>query len=208
MNFIKSHIDFKVYGSTVFGLILLLALYPMAKFLPVECAYENSWIENAQLVALALGIFYALRTKYNKTFFKFVALVLGILFLREINCGRSVFFAVPGEPNSFYRWKDIKYGWLAHPLYGIYIGWTGLYFFINKLYLDLWNYIKHAKFPIWDCAFVFTGMFIGWYSEHELHNMVLEESTELLFYVGLVSIIYLYSQHKNFNITTNESIVD
>ena len=37
----------------------------------------------------------------------------------------------------------------------------------------------------------------GLYAE-EAHLMVLEEITELLFYVALVNFIYLYSQNKNY----------
>ena len=43
------------------------------------------------------------------------------------------------------------------------------------------------------------GMFLGIYAEECVHNFVLEESTELLFYIALINFVYLYSQDKNFN---------
>ena len=42
------------------------------------------------------------------------------------------------------------------------------------------------------------GMALGIYAEEVFHNFVFEEITELLFYTGLIGIIYLYSHHNNF----------
>ena len=41
--------------------------------------------------------------------------------IREVNCGRTLFFHIPGTENAFYSWKEIKYGYLVHPIYGTYI---------------------------------------------------------------------------------------
>jgi hypothetical protein len=134
----------------------------------------------------------------DKQFFTFVALVLGILLLREINCGRTIFFAIPGQENAFYSWKEIKYGWLAHPIFGAYIAFVGLYFLKNKLFINLWHMIRDIKFPIWNFLLMLLGMALGLYAEECVHNFVFEEITELLFYVALVGFIYLYSRDENF----------
>jgi hypothetical protein len=44
------------------------------------------------------------------------------------------------------------------------------------------------------------GMRLGLYAEHSTHNMVLEEITELLFYVALAGIIYQYSRCSKFKV--------
>lgn len=200
-NFIEKHLCFKMHSVTWICLAVVMLTIPGCMYLPEKYAYENSLLENIQLLILICGVFFALTAKYSKSFFKFAALVLGILFLREINCGRTVFFPVPNQPNCFYSCKDIKYGWLAHPLYGIYMAWTGIYFFWKRLYIDFFKYVKNIKFPVWNCLFLLIGMVIGWLSEHKLDNMMLEEMAEMLFYVALVGIIYLYSQKEEFNIT-------
>lgn len=197
-NFICEHIDFRFQNVTWLGLLMAIAIIPAVIFLPERCGYENGIIENIQLAVLFLGIFFAMRPKVDKKFFTFVAMVLGILLIREVNCGRTIFFPIPGEENAFYSWKEIKYGWLAHPIYGLYMTTVGIYFLKNKLYLNLWEKIRDIKFPIWNFILLLLGMGLGTYAEECVHNLVLEESTELLFYIALIGFIYLYSRDDRF----------
>ena len=199
LEFTKKHFNFTLQKTTLFTILSAIAIIPSVIFLPEKFGYENGLIENLQLLFLFAGIFFALRAKTDKKFFYFVALVLGILIIREVNCGRTIFFPIPGEINAFYSWKEIKYGWLAHPLYALYITFVGMYFLKNKLYVNLWQKFKNIKFPIWNFVLMLLGMFLGIYAEECVHNFVLEESTELLFYIALINFVYLYSQDKNFN---------
>ena len=198
-EFCNAHLDFKFYNINWLNIFVLLLIIPACKFLPITAAYKNSWFENIQLIALFWGLYLALTTKFNKTFFKFVGLVIGILLIRETNCLRTIFFCVPGEPNTFYTWKEIKYGWIFHPLYGCYMAWTGVYFIWKKLYLTFWDYVKNVKFPLWNCLILIFAIFCAWAGEEIFHNMMFEESSELLVYTTLASIIYLYSRKKEFN---------
>ena len=197
-EFMCKHINFGIDSVTVLGTITALAIIPAVMFLPESCGFENGIIENIQLVFLFLGIFFAARPKIDKKFFTFIALVLGILIIREVNCGRTIFFPIPCEVNEFYRWSEIKYGWLAHPIYGIYMAFVGFYFLKNKLYTTLWQKIKDIKFPIWNFVLLIIGIVLGVYAEEYVHNLVFEESAELLFYVILVGFVYLYSRHKKY----------
>ena len=197
---IKNHIDFKIYPVTWISIIIAIATIPCIIYLPVRYGYENGPLENIQIIFLILACIMGFCVKENKKFFRFAALVIIILILREINCGRTIFFPVPGVENTFYGWKEIKYGWLAHPLYGLYIGCVGLYFIFNKLYIDLWQIIKNIKFPIWNIILLIAGMSIGMYAEKALNNMLLEEMTEMLFYASLMGIIWLYGYNKDFKI--------
>lgn len=197
-NFINKHISFKFDIAAIISLFFAILIIPAVMFLPERCGYENGLIENIQLVILFLGVFFALRPKVDKQFFTFVAMVLGILLLREVNCGRTIFFPIPGEVNAFYSWKDLEYGWLAHPIYGAYIAFVGIYFLKNKLFINLWQKIRDIKFPFWNFLFMLLGMALGLYAEECVHNFVFEEITELLFYVALIGFIYLYSRDKNF----------
>ena len=198
INFMQSHINFGMQGVTIISIITAIAIAPFMMFLPERCGWENGLLENIQMVVLFLGVFFALRPKTDKKFFIFIALVLGILILREVNCGRTLFFPVPGVENAFYRWSEIKYGYLAHPLYGLYMACVGIYFLKNKLFINLWQKIKNIKLPIWNFLLLLLGMAGGIYAEECAHNFIMEESTELLFYTALIGFIYLYSQHKYF----------
>ena len=196
-EFVRNHINFGFQKITWFGILTTIAIAPAVLFMPVQYGYENGLIENIQLAVLFVGMFFALRPKTDKKFFTFVTLVLGILLIREVNCGRTIFFPIPGTENEFYRWSEIKYGWLAHPIYGLYMAYVGFYFLKNKLFITLWEKLRDIKFPIWNFVLLLIGMIGGLYAE-EAHLLVMEEATELLFYVALISFIYLYSRHKDF----------
>ncbi len=196
-EFVRGHIDFGFQSVTWVGILTALAIIPAVMFLPERCGFENGIIENIQLLILFVGVYFSLRPKTDKKFFYFVALVLGILLIREVNCFRTVFFAIPGEENAFYRWSEIKYGWLAHPLFGLYMAYVGFYFLKNKLFINLWEKLRDIKFPIWNFVLLLIGIVVGLYAEG-IHNLVFEESAELLFYIALIGFIYLYSQHKRF----------
>ena len=196
-DFVQKHFDFGFQNVVWVGILIALAIIPAVMFLPERCGFENGVIENLQLIILFIGVYFAVRPKVDKKFFYFVAMVLGILIIREINCFRTVFFAIPGEENAFYRWSEIKYGWLAHPLFGAYIAFVAIYFLKNKLFINLWEKLRDIKFPVWNFVLLLIGIIVGLYAE-ETHQLVFEESAELLFYVALIGFIYLYSQHKNF----------
>ena len=197
----KNHLDFTIYACTWLSIIVAIMVIPCVLFLPQHFGYENGLLENIQMLTLFIGLILAIKAKINKQFFYFVAMVIGILAIREVNCGRTLFFPIPGEVNAYYSWKDIKYGWLAHPIYGIYMAYVAFYFFKNKLFINLLNYIKKVKLPIWNIVLMITGMGLGLYAEKVMENFVFEEISELLYYVSLVGIIYLYAYNKNIEIS-------
>lgn len=200
MEFIKkffSRLDFSFQPVTIFPLLILLLTYPAMMWLPIEYCYENHLIENFQLVVLGATMVICLKAKTDKKFFISLFLVCIILFLREINCGRTIFFPVEGVENAFYSWKDIPYGYLAHPLYGLFMAGCGLYFILTKSYKVLFNYLINAKLAVWNWIFLFLGIILGTLGE-EISNMPLEEMTETLFYLSFMALIYLQGQNKEY----------
>lgn len=69
-NFIQEHLSFKISFITGIAITLVVLIYP-SLFLPEQFGYENSLIENIQLIVLLIGFIMSIRTK-NK-FFNFVA---------------------------------------------------------------------------------------------------------------------------------------
>ena len=193
-NFLK-RFDFSFHPVTVFPFLCLLLTYPAMKYLPVKYCYENHLLENFQLVVILIAFICCLKAKTDKVFFKSLALVCVILFLREINCGRTVFFPVAGVENAFLPWKEIPYGYLANPVYGIFMAGSGLYFLITKSYKVLFNYALNAEIAVYNWIFLFLGMILGTLGE-KTGNMQLEEMTETMFYLSLTALIYL----QGFNI--------
>ena len=204
-DFISNHLDFKFYSVTWIALAIGLAIIPCLMYLPQKYGYENGLLESIQMVILFGILGMCLTSKVNKRFFKFAALALTIIMIREVNCGRTLFFHIPGTENSFYSWKDIKYGYLVHPIYGTYIGLIGLTFLCKKLYIDMWKMIKNIKLPVWNLLFMGIASFCGAIAEKATNNnFIFEETFELFFYTALAGIVYLYSRHQNFAIEQAE----
>ena len=204
-EFISKHLDFKVYGVTWIAFAVMVSIIPMLMYLPQKYGYENGLLESIQMVVLfgIMGLCFTAKT--NKKFFRFCALILTILMIREVNCGRTLFFHIPGTENSYYPWREIRYGYLVHPIYGTYIGLIALFFILKKHYLTLWTMVKEVRFPVWNVLLACFGMFMGAIAEKATNNnFIFEESFELLFYVSLAGIVYLYSRHQNFMLEDNE----
>ena len=204
-DFLSAHLDFKFYSVTWIALAVGIAIIPALMYMPQKYGYENGLLESIQMVVLFGILGMCLTSKVNKRFFRFAALALTIIMIREVNCGRTLFFHIPGTENSFYSWKQIKYGYLVHPIYGAYIGLIGLTFLCKKLYVDMWNMIKNIKLPVWNLLFMGFASFCGAIAEKATNNnFIFEEAFELFFYTALAGIVYLYSRHQNFAIEQNE----
>ncbi len=203
-NFISNHLDFKVYGVTWIAFLIALSIPPMLLYLPQRFGYENGLLESIQMVVLFVIAGLCLTAKTNKSFFRFCAIILTIIMIREVNCGRTLFFKIPGTENSFYPWREIKYGYLVHPIYGCYMAIIGLFFIIKKHYITLWKMIKNTKLPVWNILLACVAMFMGAIAEKATNNnFIFEEGFELLFYVSLAGIVWLYSRNEKFMIEEN-----
>ena len=198
LNFFKQHFDLKIYPVTWLVLASAIAVIPSIMYLSPQFGYENGLLENIQMLVLFIGTYLCFSAKTDKKFFIFAGLVLSIIILREVNCGRTLFFHVPGTENAFYSWKQIKYGYLAHPIFGIYIASVAIYFLKNKLFLNLWYKIRDLKLPLWNILFLISGLLLSLYAEKATTNFVFEEISELLMYVSILSLVWLYSRNKNF----------
>lgn len=186
-------INWKPLPYTWITLLLAAIAFSFCNSIPESWGYENNVIENSQMVVLALGFIAALRAREEKQLFTFFALIIVVLMLREVNCGRTIFFAKPDTVNEFYKWKEIPYGWVARVLYGLYMAWCAWYFISRKLWKGLWNMLREVKLPVWHG--VAAGIFIalGMYAEKNLSNLALEELAEMFFYVVLVTGIQIYA---------------
>ncbi|MBR5303836.1 MAG: hypothetical protein IKU37_03315 [Candidatus Gastranaerophilales bacterium] len=201
-NFIKNHIDFKFYPVTWVVLFTALSIIPMLMFVPQKFGFENGLLENIQMIILFIIMYLCLSAKVNVNFFKFAALALTLIIIREVNCGRTLFFPIPGEYHKYYSWRDLPWPWLGkvvHGLYGTWIAIVSLIFIKKKVYIDLWNTLKNIKIPFWSILFAIFAMFMGAIAEKLTNNnFIFEEGFELLFYVSILSLVWLYSRNKNF----------
>lgn len=202
IEFIKKHFDFKFYGVTWIAFFVGISILPMLKYMPQRWGYENCLLENIQMTVLFIILYLCLSSKINKRFFNFAALALSLIIIREVNCGRTLLFPIPGTDHKYYSWSACPYPWLgkvAHGLYGAWITIVALIMLKKKIYLDIWYYIKNIRFPFWNLAFASFAMFMGAIAEKVTNNnFIFEEGFELLFYVSLLGIVWLYSRNENF----------
>lgn len=187
-------LDFRMHTAAWIAMVVAVLSIPVGMYMPESFGYENGVVENMQMVVLALGVYFCFRSNNHRQLFIFAGLVLIMLMLREVNCGRTLFFAKPGEVNSFYKWKEIPYGWVARVVFGLYIGASVLYFFVKKLYMQIWNAMKMVSFPVWNLLLALLGMSLGVYAERCMKNLTIEELAELVFYVSLVGLLHIYAR--------------
>lgn len=208
IDFIKKHIDFRFYGVSYIALAVMLSIAPMLKYLPQKYGFENGLLENIQMTVLFIILYFCLTSKVNKKFFNFAALALSLIIIREVNCGRTLFFPIPNTYHQYYSWKDLPWPWLGKVVHGLYGTWMAVIAFLflkKKIYIDLWRIVKNIKFPFWNILFVCFAMFMGAIAEKLTNNnFIFEEGFELLFYVSLLGIVWLYSRNKNFILEKNK----
>ncbi|MBQ9244687.1 hypothetical protein IJ182_00300 [bacterium] len=197
-EFIINHFNFGFNFAVIPAIICLLLVVPCTFGLPPQYGYENGILENIQMVILLIAFIFSIKAKANKKFFIFIALLILLFALREVNYGRTLFFPIPGQENMFYSWKEIKYGYLVNPIVGLYMAGMLIYFIVNKLYLVLWQYISKIKLPVINFIFLFVGIILSIYADKHTHNFVFEEMSELLLYSALAGIICLYAFNKDF----------
>ena len=200
LTFIKKHCYLNFDFMTILLVLSGVFLLPLFSVLPEKYGYENGLIENTQVFVLFVGFYLSLTVKEYKKLFIFVAMVISILILREVNCGRTLFFAVPGKENTFYKWKDLTYGYLVHPAFGFYIVMVLFYFVKNKLFADAWQLIKRFRFPVLSIVCFLLSVLLGMYAERKMHNFVVEEFAELLVYIFFVQMLWMYSRQKVKNV--------
>ena len=163
------------------------------------------------LISYLINIFiiiisdYAIDKEKKNLFIKLFQIILFVLtitimlFLREVNCGR-VFFS-KNCPNSFKGWNEIlpyPYNFIPRIVFAIFIIYAVYYFFKAQVYVELWQIIAKAKIDCWNIFFMWLGIVVGTISEITINNMMLEETSETLFYISFAVLVYLYGQNKDF----------
>lgn len=205
LEFIKKHTDFKFYLVSWIAFCNLLLIFPALIYLPQEYGFENGVLENIQMVVLFGILFMCLFPKNNKRVFRYALLAVLMIMFREVNLGRTLFFPIPGEIGKFYSWKDIstQFGWpigkCVHFTYGAYIAFVFVLFVLKGIFKDIFELIKNIKLPFWNLLFMGIASFCGAIAEKATNNnFIFEEGFELLFYIALAGIVYLYTRDDRF----------
>ena len=198
---IFSRLNWKIYPSTLFLITTFLLILPCILFLPRKYAWENSFIENLQLVIIFILFIISKKVKKRKNLFNWVAMIAIILFLREINCGRIFFPLNNAEAPVFKQWNQIlsyPYNYIPNILFGLFILYAFYYFFKFKVYSELLKILKYKKIDCLNILFIILGIFLNITGEKIIHNEMIEETGETLFYIAFTILIFNYGFNKDY----------
>lgn len=174
--------------------LLAFACCLLTQHMPIEWGYENSLVENIQLVVLAGGVFLCATANNHRTFYQLAAFIVVLFMLREVSFGRTIFFPVEGQVNTFYKWKELPYGWLAHWVIGAYITALVFFFLRHRLWNDLREILLSKAIPVWGCLFMLVGAGLTAMEEDVFHDYVAEEIGELGMYLSFVYLLLNYTR--------------
>lgn len=162
--------------------------------MPQEWGYENSLIENLQLAVLSIAVILCSTAHNHRRFYHLAAFVVLLCMLREVSFGRTIFFPVEGQVDTFYKWKEIPYGWLAHWVIGGYIAAMVFFFLRHRLWNSVLEILQSKAIPVWGCLFLLIGAGLNTIEEEVFHDYVAEEIGELGMYLSFVYLVLDYTR--------------
>jgi len=192
---IKSRLSFRLDFSLLPALAAMLA-WPFHLYMPESWGYENHWIENVQMLVLLLCFILCWRAKTDRAFWRTLAFLFVILALREVNCGRTLFFAVEGKENAYLKWSQIPYGWVVRLAYKAFIIAVVFVFVRVGGLRTCVRLLKGSKWPVWNVAAGAVAVPVTVLSEHYFGYATLEELAELVVYFAMASTIRLYGMGR------------
>lgn len=196
IRIMNKYLDWQFRPTTWTTLVVAIVCLLAAFVLPDSYGDKNSPLENVQMLVLAVGLYVTCTAKDRRKLYVFASLCLFLILAREVNYGRTLFiFADPEKANSYPKWKDLEYGWVAHLCVGLYMLWLVVYFIWRKVWKEAWETLRTIRIPASDVLLAVGGMVVGVAFE-SMHNCLSEELGEIVLYVGGVGILYLYTRHK------------
>lgn len=198
---IKERLDFSIRPATWFTFAVAVICIPLSLCAPETWAYENGLLENLQMMFLMLGIIFCVTARTDKPLYLFFATIIFFFMLREVNCGRMIFWSRSGEifysgmPTDYLKWKEIPHGSLIR---------TGIYIAITSLCILAWcrkgNFtalkktLLNTKAPFWELLLLICGFLCTFITERLHLCFITEEIGELLLYTALTAAVFRYSR--------------
>ena len=185
-DLLRNRLDFRFYPELFLCVLLAAAVVPAGIYLPVECGYENGPIDNLQLALAGAGIVICWLAKRHKAVFRFFSFILFLLMLRETNFGKTLFYPDPEHPNEFLRWDEIPYAAWVDPFIIAWLVFMAIWFFRNRLHLFLADFLRAGRVPVVNLLILALSTAAGLVIDKVCENDILEEGTELIFYLALL----------------------
>lgn len=197
----KQRLDFTIQPTTCLTFLVALACVFLLAYAPDTWAYENGLLENLQMILLMLGMLFCITARADKSLYLFFACILFFMMLREVNCGRMLFWSRNGEffysglPADYLKWKEIPHGTTIR---------SSIYAAISLLcvaalcrrgnFAALKKTLLHTQAPFWELILMLIAVLSSITAERLHICFVTEEVSELLLYTALASAIFRYSR--------------
>lgn len=185
-------IDKKFYAHLWLLVVYIPLVFIIKEFLPENIARENGPLENLQLLLLVVGMYLCWQAakkvalKADKHIWQAGMIFYALMFGRELSWGRALLMRANGTVPS---WNEFGiYGQLAHPVIGLAIAC-----FLFLLYRGrFFRFLKKAKIPMWDLAFLVLFVVLVDVSEHYnfsiFHGEIDEELFECAMYLQMLKV--------------------
>ncbi len=184
--------------NVIFGVCLLILAF--TNCFDITFYYEWGPIEISQIFILFfcfLVNLYGYKNQNIDTSVRPLFLCSAYLFLvftfRELSWGRI--FYPTDIPNNFVKMNDLP----MLKLFMISVLVFGFFFcgsILMKNYKTLRKLISHSKYYVWYFVYLFVLFIITSVAEGS-HNEPIEEMSETAFYLGLLTLSYIYSFNKD-----------
>lgn len=197
LNF--KNISFSFDKENWFIVAAIVASFAYVGIFNLSEIYENTLLENFQLVPLIASFVLCTKAKKYKNFFTTIAIVMVFMFLRELSYGRTIFCTMPGDPYNTYPWSHYKYGFLVNYIVGAALGLSALWFIVKKVYLEVFEILKKTAIPFWTFLASFGLIYVQMLSEKTLHSTVIEEISEFGLYFGILALVLIYRKQLEKN---------
>ena len=199
-NKLIKNIDNIYNWSLKAGILLIVAAIPLSFVLPVSVSFENSWLENLQVVALIAGSIYNFKMIRQSSdyqvadFHLWCSVLMVFMAFRELGWGR-VFYPYDFNDKGpvFVGMKDISWKIEAYIVIAAFIIFL-IWFMFKKLPL---NRMLKCRLPILIIFFMAVCMLFSYAGDHgfilgRLQGQIVEEFGELAFYTMIPALCIHY----------------
>lgn len=192
----------------VAGWLFLPIMFLIAPFIPEEIGKENGFIENLQLLQLAVAFAFCVKQSNTKAKLANIglkylwyagAIFFFLLFMREISWGRALFHHINGDT---YEYSDMGlYGKLVKPVQLLLS--ISLFYCFYKC--RIWKLVPIIKFPLTSTLLLIILVAIQYFGEHKepffFNGLVAEELSECACYIMMFYVVHNVSQEIQKNLT-------
>ena len=188
------------YWSLSIGILLIVAAIPLSFVLPVSVSFENSWLENLQVVALIVGGIFNFKLIRQSSdhqiadFHIWSTVMTAFMTFREVSWGRVLYpYTFNDKGPVFVGMKDFAWKTEAQTLIILFIAFL-VVFGLRRL---PWKRLLRCRLPFLIMVLMLICVVFSKCGDHgfilgRLQGQIVEEFAELAFYTMIPALCIHY----------------